>query len=83
MKQKTFSILLALTLTFSYISNAQAISFSKKLEEAVKDVGNGGTSSITSSVDGIEKKILKKVDDKINSVTSKIDGEIKQYKEKI
>ncbi len=81
MKNKTLTIVLAIIFSLVNLDSAKAISFSKEIKKLSKKSVSEG--SIKTNLGGFEEKIIKKLDDKIDSVVSKVEDDINKYKAKI
>jgi uncharacterized coiled-coil DUF342 family protein len=77
MKNKIIAIFLATTFWLTFIHSSYAIN----LGQAIEEIAQGSNGKNLSS--GIEKKIVDKLDGKINKITSKIEGQVNQYRNKI
>ena len=85
MKSKILSVFFAFSLIVTASSNALAIDLGKKIEDFTKKAGNGSTNDAI-NLDGlknIDEKITKKINEKIDDVTSDVKGQINEYKNKI
>ena len=82
MKQNIFIIILSFMLFTGSLSSAFAISFGKKIEKELKGIKENQASS-PSFVSKIEDDLLNKINQKIDSVASKIEKEINDKTKKV
>ncbi len=81
MKNRTLIITISIICSFAFLSSSQAFDLGK----AVGNIsGKSATADLKkANLGGIEEKIMKELNGKIDEAVSKVEGEVGKYKEKI